>query len=87
MTKVKNENETIMIEWNDCLFSENIYAYFEDGMSAVFSNCIDDLCMPEDRVIQPHESGAYEVFGLDDETGEYLYTGRLFISKNAAPLV
>ena len=87
MAKVKNENETIMIEWNDCLFSENIYAYFEYGMSPVFSNCIDDLCMPENRVIQPHESGAYEVFGWDDEAGEHLYTGRLFIPKNAVPLV
>ena len=79
----KTKNETIMIEWNECLFSENIYAYFEYGMVPVFSNKKEDLCLPDNYVIQPHESGSYEVFGWDEDAGEHLYLGRLFSPKNA----
>lgn len=77
----KAKNETIMIERNECLFSENIYAFFEYGMIPVFSNKIDDLMLPENRVIQPHESGSYEVFGWDEDAEEHLYVGRLFVPK------
>lgn len=83
------KNETILIKWNDCIFSENIYAYFEHGMTPVFSNRIQDLMLPtdeegnEDYITQPHPEGSYEVFGYNKDAGKYLYTGRLFIPKGA----
>jgi len=77
----KTLNETIMIEWNNCLFSENIYAYFQYGMLPVFSNSIDDLMLSDNYVMQKHESGSYEIFDWDEEAGEHLYSGRLFAPK------
>lgn len=82
MTKTKNE--TIMIEWNECLFSENIYAYFKYGMTPVFSNSIDDLMLSDNYVMQPHESGSYEIFEWDEDAEEHLYSGRLFAPKAVA---
>ena len=80
MTKTKNE--TIMIEWNECLFSENIYAYFKYGMTPVFSNDIDDLMLSDNYVMQPHaESCSYEIFEWDEDAQEHLYSGRLFAPK------
>jgi hypothetical protein len=79
MTKTKNE--TIMIEWNDCLFSENIYAYFEHGMVPVFSNRLEDLMLSDNYVTQPHPSGSYELFNWDEDAEEHLYSGRLFVPK------
>jgi hypothetical protein len=79
MTKTKNE--TIMIEWSNCLFSENIYAYFQYGMLPVFSNSIDDLMLSDNYVMQKHESGSYEIFDWDEDAEEHLYSGRLFAPK------
>ena len=78
----KTKNETIMIEWNECLFSENIYAYFEYGMTPVFSNRLEDLMLSDNYVTQPHESGAYELFDWDEDAEEHLYAGRLFVPKS-----
>ena len=75
------KNETILIEWNDTLFSENIFAWFESGMVPVFSNNIEDLILPEDFTFEAHASGSYEIFAYDAECEEYLYTGRLFTPK------
>jgi hypothetical protein len=77
----KTQNETIMIQWNECLFSENIYAYFEYGMVPVFSNRMEDLMLPDDYVLEKHESGSYELFSWDEGAEEYLYSGRLFAPK------
>ena len=78
---MKAKNETIMIEWNECLFSENIYAYFEHGMVPAFSNRLEDLMLSDNYVTQPHPSGAYEVFDWDEGAEEHLYSGRLFVPK------
>ena len=70
-----------MIEWSNCLFSENIYAYFQYGMLPVFSNSIDDLMLSDNYVMQKHESGSYEIFDWDEDAEEHLYSGRLFAPK------
>ena len=77
----KNQNNTIMIEWNECLFSENIYAYFESGMVPVFSNRLEDLMLSDDYVTHPHPIGSYEFFDWDEGAEEHLYSGRLFVPK------
>jgi hypothetical protein len=75
------KNETILIEWNETLFSENIFAWFESGMVPVFSNNLEDLMLPDDYVLEKHESGSYELFAHDSDCDEYLYVGRLFTPK------
>jgi hypothetical protein len=80
MTKTKNE--TILIEWNSCLFSENIYAWFDYGMIPVFSDKMEDLMLPEDYVLEPHAEGGYELFSYNREAAEYIYTGRLYAPKS-----
>jgi len=75
------QNETILIERNNCLFSENIYAWFDYGMIPVFSNKMEDLMLPEDYVLQPHKDGGYELFAYSTDAEEYLYTGRLHAPK------
>jgi hypothetical protein len=75
------KNETILVEWNDTLFSENIFAWFESGMIPVFSDKLEDLLLPEDFTFEEHPSGSYEIFAYDPECEEYLYTGRLFTPK------
>ena len=75
------QNETILIERNNCLFSENIYAWFDYGMIPVFSNKMEDLMLPEDYVLQPHADGGYELFTFNKDAEDYLYTGRLFAPK------
>jgi hypothetical protein len=77
----ETRNETILIEWKDCLFSENIYAWFDYGMIPVFSDKMEDLMLPEDRITQPHADGGYEVFAYSNDAEEYLYTGRLYTPK------
>jgi hypothetical protein len=75
------KNETILIEWDNTLFSENVFAWFESGMVPVFSDKLEDLMLPEDYTFEEHSSGSYEIFGYDPECEEYLYTGRLFTPK------
>lgn len=75
------KNETILIERDNCLFSENIYAWFDYGMIPVFSNKMEDLMLPEDYVLQPHADGGYELFTFNKDAEDYLYTGRLFAPK------
>lgn len=77
----KNKNETILINWNGVLFSENIYAYFKCEQAPVLSNSMDDLMLSDNYVIQPHPSGSYEVFEWDSVCEEHLYAGRLFAPK------
>ena len=77
-----------MTIYKNCIFSENIFAWFEGGLQPVFSNKIEDLMLPENRVIQqnhlsdgtPNE-GAYEIFGWDSVINQHLYTGRLYAPK------
>jgi hypothetical protein len=76
------KNETILIEWDNTLFSENIFAWFEFGMIPVFSDKLEDLMLPEDRTFELHDSGSYEIFAYDSDSEEYLYTGRLFTPKD-----
>ena len=80
------KNETILIQWDECLFSENVFAWFEGGMVPVFSDKMEDLMLPEDFTFEEHTSGSYEIFAYDTESEEYLYTGRLFTPKGK-PLV
>jgi hypothetical protein len=80
------KNETILIDWNNILFSENIFAWFEYGMYPVLSQNLEDLMLPDDYTFELHASGAYEIFAYDAECEEYLYTGRLFTPKDK-PLV
>lgn len=75
------KNETILIEWNDTLFSENIFAWFEGGMVPVFSDKLEDLMLPEDFTFEEHTNGSYEIFGWDEDAEDYLYVGRLFTAK------
>ena len=76
------KNETILIQWDECLFSEHVYAWFEYGMTPVFASRLEDLMLPDDYVVQTNESsGSYEVFGWDEDASEHLYTGRLFTPK------
>jgi hypothetical protein len=75
------KNETILIEWNETLFSENIFAWFESGMVPVFSNKLEDLMLPDDYTTEKHSDGSYELFAYDSDCDEYLYTGRLFLPK------
>jgi hypothetical protein len=77
----ETRNETMMTCWKDCIFSENIYAWFEYGLQPVFSNKMEDLMLPKDYVLQAGEEGEYKLFGWSDEAGEHLYTGRLFAPK------
>lgn len=80
------KNETILIQWDECLFSENVFAWFEYGMVPVFSDKLEDLMLPEDFTFNEHPSGSYEIFAYDSECEEYLYTGKLFTPKGK-PLV
>jgi hypothetical protein len=88
LTSPQTQNETILTLYKDCIFSENIFAWFEAGLQPVFSNKIEDLMLPENRVIQqnhfsdgtPNE-GAYEIFGWDNVANQHLYTGRLYAPK------
>jgi len=75
------KNETILIQWNETLFSENIFAWFESDMIPVFSNNLEDLMLPDDYVLEKHHNGSYELFAYDSLCEEYLYTGRLFTPK------
>jgi hypothetical protein len=77
----KTLNETIMIQWNGVLFSENIYAYFKYEQAPVLSNNIDDLMLSDNYVMRKHESGSYEIFDWDEDAEEHLYSGRLFAPK------
>jgi len=84
----ETRNETILIQWKKCLFSENIFAFFENDMYPVFSNKMEDLMLPDDYVIQQNHfangdvnENVYEVFGWSDVAQEHLYTGRLFAPK------
>jgi hypothetical protein len=82
--------DTIMIQWKNTLFSENLYAWFdcEDGMVPVFATTLHDCMLPENLVIQRHKSGeSYEIFAWDNIAQEHLYRGRLFIPSKATPLV
>jgi hypothetical protein len=90
----KTENETILIQWKKCTFSENIYAWFESDLQPVFSNKMEDLMLPEDRITQPNRfsngdlnQNVYEIFGWRDDVKEYLYAGRLYTPKDSAKLV
>jgi hypothetical protein len=80
----ETRNETMLIEWKDCLFSENIFAWFDYGMIPVFSDKLEDLMLPEDRIIQKHSEGGYELFTYSEKAGDYLYTGRLYVPESYA---
>jgi hypothetical protein len=75
------KNETILIDWDGVMFSENVFAYFEHGLCGVISDKIEDVLLPEDYVYNLLEEGVYEIFGFDQEAEEYLYTGRLYTAK------
>jgi len=76
------KNETVLIEWNDTLFSENLYAFFEYGMIPVLSDKIEDVLLPEDYTFNKLEGGAYEIFEYNKDCDDYLYVGRLFTPKD-----
>jgi hypothetical protein len=74
------KNETILINYNGVTFSENVFAFFEFGEDPIISNCLEDLCLPEDYVeecVNEH----YEIFAYNADAEEYLYTGRLYKAK------
>ena len=75
-------NETILINWRDCLFSENIYAYFEFNCDPAFSDKIEDVLLPEDYQHNKVLDGLYEIFEYDENCEEYIYAGRLYVPKN-----
>ena len=80
-TQTPQLNETIMIQWKGCTFSEHIFAWFESNLQPVFADKMADLMLPEDYVIQPHADGGYELFTFNKDAEDYLYTGRLFAPK------
>ena len=75
------KNETILIDWDGVMFSENVFAYFEHGCHGVISNNIEDVLLPQDYTYNKLEEGVYEIFSYDDGAEEYLYSGRLFTAK------
>lgn len=76
-TTEKPLNETILTIWKNCVFSENIFAWFEYGQLPVFSDKIEDLMLPEGHHLVKHEEPQiYEVYQ------ELLYVGRLYVPKN-----
>jgi hypothetical protein len=77
----RTQNENLLIQYKDCLFSENIYAWFDYGMTPVFSNKLEDLLLPEDYVLQHHSENRYELFAWNDNASEHIYTGVLFAPK------
>lgn len=77
----RTKNENLLIHYKDCLFSENIYAWFDYGMTPVFSNKMEDLMLPENYVLQHHSENHYELFAWNEDAGEHLYTGALFAPK------
>jgi hypothetical protein len=90
----ETRNETILIQWKKCTFSENIYAWFESDLQPVFSNKMEDLMLPENRVIQQNHfangdenENVYEVFAWNDSVHQHLYAGRLYTPKNSPKLV
>ena len=94
VTLPETRNETILIEWKNCLFSENIYAWFDYGMIPVFSDKMEDLMLPENRVIQQNHfangdanENVYEIFAWNDSAYQHLYVGRLYTPKNSPKLV
>jgi len=89
LTSTQTQNETILTLFKGCLFSENIFAWFDADLNQpVFSNKIEDLMLPDNRVIQQNHfangdanENVYEVFGWSDVAREHLYTGRLYVPK------
>jgi hypothetical protein len=77
----RTQNENLLIQYKNSLFSENIYAWFDYGMIPVFSNKLEDLMLPEDYVLQHHSENRYEVFAWNQNAGEHIYTGALFAPK------
>ena len=77
----RTKNENLLIQYKDCLFSENIYAWFDYGMTPVFSNKIEDLMLPENYVLQHHSENRYEVFAWNEVAEDHLYVGALFAPK------
>jgi len=88
LTSTQTQNETILTLYKDCIFSENIFAWFEAGLQPVFSNKLEDLMLSDDYVIQqnyfsdgtPNE-GAYEIYSWNSKVGQHLYAGRLYAPK------
>jgi hypothetical protein len=74
------KNETILINYNGVTFSENVFAFFTFGEDPIISNCLEDLCLPEDYVEQ-YVDGHYEIFGFNEDAQQHLYTGRLYKAK------
>lgn len=79
MTTTKNE--TILIQWEDTIFSENIYAWFEYGHYAVLSDKLEDLMLPQGYSFNHLGDGVYEIFEYNKDCDEDLYCGRLFTPK------
>ena len=94
VTLPETRNETILIQWRKCIFSENIFAWFECGMNPVFSDKMEDLMLSDNYVVQqncfscgtPNEN-VYEIYFWDEKVGEHLYAGRLYTPKNSPKLV
>jgi len=92
--KPETRNETMMTFFKDCIFSENIYALFEPNLQPVFSNKMEDLMLPDNRVTQQHHfangdvnENVYEVFGWNHASHQHVYVGRLYTPKNSLKLV
>jgi hypothetical protein len=84
-TQTLQLNETIMIQWKGCTFSEHIFAWFESNLQPVFADKMADLMLPEDYVIQQSKDhGAYEYFTWNKDALTYLYAGRLYVPDKFA---
>ena len=86
----ETQNETMMTLYKSCIFSENIFAWFEADLQPVFSDKIEDLMLPSDRVIQQNyfsdgtkNKGVYEIFTLNIHN-DLLYAGRLYAPESYA---
>lgn len=85
----ETRNETIMIIFKGCVFSENIFAWFDANLNQpVFADNIKDLMLPEDRVMQKNcfsdgtvNKGAYNIFHWDDVVRDFIYSGRLYVPE------
>ena len=87
----ETQNETILTLYKSCIFSENIFAWFEADLQPVFSDKIEDLMLPQDRVIQQNyfsdgtkNKGVFELYSFNEATHSYLYAGRLYAPESYA---
>jgi len=87
----ETRNETIMTLYKSCVFSENIFAWFECGMNPVFSDKMEDLMLSDNYVVQQHcfscgtpNKDVYEIYSWSEKVEEHLYAGRLYAPESYA---